>query len=72
MLQELNESDTEYFKEHSSVIEGALCKVFAEFKHGFLIHRAWFQCLQVIDSVVIIFKHRLSRKLHIANISQQC
>ncbi|MBX2962682.1 MAG: hypothetical protein KF687_09230 [Cyclobacteriaceae bacterium] len=37
MLQELNESDTEYFKEHSSVIEevAAFAKVFAEFKHGF-------------------------------------
>jgi hypothetical protein len=37
MLQELNESDTEYFKEHAAVIEevAAFAKVFAEFKHGF-------------------------------------
>lgn len=37
MLQELNESDTEYFKDHAAVIEevAAFAKVFAEFKHGF-------------------------------------
>src|SRR5690606_31372674 len=37
MLQELRESDTEYFKEHTGVIEevSAFAKVFAEFKHGF-------------------------------------
>lgn len=37
MLQELNESDTEYFKDHAGIIEevSAFAKVFAEFKHGF-------------------------------------
>lgn len=37
MLQELNESDTEYFKEHAGIMEEvtAFAKVFTEFKHGF-------------------------------------
>jgi hypothetical protein len=37
MLQELNEADVEYFKEHQGVIEkvSSFQKVFAEFKHGF-------------------------------------
>lgn len=37
MLQEMNESDVEYFKEHQGVIDqvSAFSKVFAEFKHSF-------------------------------------
>jgi hypothetical protein len=37
MLQELNEADVEYFKEHQAVIESvsSFSKVFAEFKHEF-------------------------------------
>jgi hypothetical protein len=37
MLQELNEADVEYFKEHQAVIESvsSFSKVFAEFKHSF-------------------------------------
>jgi hypothetical protein len=37
MLKELNESDTEYFKEHAGIMDevASFAKVFAEFKHGF-------------------------------------
>lgn len=37
MLKELNESDTEYFKEHAGIMDevAGFAKVFAEFKHGF-------------------------------------
>jgi hypothetical protein len=37
MLQQLNESDVEYFKDHKKVIEevAAFARVFAEFKNGF-------------------------------------
>lgn len=37
MLQELNEADVEYFKEHQAVIDSmsSFSKVFAEFKHSF-------------------------------------
>jgi molybdopterin-guanine dinucleotide biosynthesis protein A len=37
MLQELNEADVEYFKEHQAIIESvsSFSKAFAEFKHEF-------------------------------------
>lgn len=37
MLQEMNEADVDYIREHQRVIErlSAFQKVFAEFKHGF-------------------------------------
>lgn len=37
MLQELNESDTSYFKEHEGIMDevAGFARVFTEFKHGF-------------------------------------
>ena len=39
MLQKLNETDVEYFKEHQSIISevSSFNKVFAEFKHDFFV-----------------------------------
>lgn len=37
MLKEMNETNTEYFKEHAGIMDemASFAKVFSEFKHGF-------------------------------------